>query len=191
MHQLVVTPLLVHRSAEYRRQQFKRESYSFDNLKSSQRNIQPYAGIHKSNQPYHRRSNPNLLDILPPPPLYAPEEEELLTRNLQNPYIRKDIHQRDCSQSRNLSESKRLSQSKQSINEVMKVRYFRGSLDESDVSSSANTTQSDQIHSNPARLDNKDYKRRRSRQRLELDKELQKELLNFNDIVTTFSDSAM
>ena len=68
MHQLVVTPLLLQKSS-VSTMQFKRESHSFDNLNTSGSDI--YAGVHKA-QSFHRRSNPNILDILPPPPIYAP-----------------------------------------------------------------------------------------------------------------------
>jgi len=68
MHQLLVTPLLLQKSSESKRP-FKRESHSFDNLNTSGSEI--YAGVHKPPS-FHRRSNPNILDLLPPPPVYAP-----------------------------------------------------------------------------------------------------------------------
>ena len=68
MHQLHVTPLLLNKGS-HSKSQFKRESLSFDNLKTSCSEI--YSDVHKA--PFsHRRSNPNILDILPPPPIYAP-----------------------------------------------------------------------------------------------------------------------
>ena len=68
MHQLLVTPLLLQNSSQYKKP-LKRESHSFDNLNTSGSDI--YAGVHKPPS-YHRRSNPNILDLLPPPPIYAP-----------------------------------------------------------------------------------------------------------------------
>ena len=65
MHQLLVTPLLLQKNSH----SFQRESHSFDNLNTSGSEI--YAGVHKV-QSRHRRSNPNILDLLPPPPIYAP-----------------------------------------------------------------------------------------------------------------------
>ena len=47
-----------------------RESRSSDNLRDSIADESPYyAGVHR------RRSNPNLLDMLPPPPVTAPPPE--------------------------------------------------------------------------------------------------------------------
>ena len=68
MHQLLVTPLLLQNSS-HSKKPLKRESHSFDNLNTSGSDI--YAGVHKPPS-YHRRSNPNILDLLPPPPIYAP-----------------------------------------------------------------------------------------------------------------------
>ena len=68
MHQLLVTPLLLQNSSQYKKP-LKRESHSCDNLNTSGSDI--YAGVHKPPS-CHRRSNPNILDLLPPPPIYAP-----------------------------------------------------------------------------------------------------------------------
>ena len=68
MHQLRVTPLLLQKSSDSKRV-LKRESHSFDNLNSS--NSEIYAGVNKA-KACKRRSNPNILDLLPPPPIYAP-----------------------------------------------------------------------------------------------------------------------
>ena len=68
MHQLHVTLLLLQNKI-YSKRPLKIESQSFDNLNSSGSEI--YAGVPKA--PYsHRRSNLNILDLLPPPPIYAP-----------------------------------------------------------------------------------------------------------------------
>ena len=65
MHQLLVSPLLVKKSSNSKRP-LKRESHSFDNFTTSNSEI-------SIGQSFHRRSNPNILDLLPPPPpIYAP-----------------------------------------------------------------------------------------------------------------------
>ena len=62
--ELAVRPLL--RNSGHR--QRCRESRSSDNLRDSVDESPYYAGVHR------RRSNPNLLDMLPPPPVTAPPE---------------------------------------------------------------------------------------------------------------------
>ena len=65
--ELAVRPLL--RNSVQHRQRC-RESRSSDNLRDSIADESPYyAGVHR------RRSNPNLLDMLPPPPVTAPPPE--------------------------------------------------------------------------------------------------------------------
>ena len=62
--ELAVRPLL--RNSGHR--QRCRESRSSDNLRDSVDESPYYAGVHR------RRSNPNILDMLPPPPVTAPPE---------------------------------------------------------------------------------------------------------------------
>ena len=70
MHELQVTPLLMHKGSKSRRnQRLKRGSQSFDECAEDYSSRQ-----YKPTRAYHRqRSNPNILDLIPPPPpLYAP-----------------------------------------------------------------------------------------------------------------------
>ena len=69
--ELAVAPLLrssLRGSSCQTRTRFK-ESRSSDNLRDSGGESSHYAGVHR------RRSNPNILDLLPPPPIYAPPSE--------------------------------------------------------------------------------------------------------------------
>ena len=74
MHELQVTPLLLHRntasSSQQRRQRrLQRASQSFDCGESSEE----YSNARLFRPAVARqRSNPNILDLIPPPPVYAP-----------------------------------------------------------------------------------------------------------------------
>ena len=74
MHELQVTPLLMHKSAKSRQSQrrLKRGSQSFDECGEDYHGR--ISNHHKPLRAYKRqRSNPNILDLIPPPPpLYAP-----------------------------------------------------------------------------------------------------------------------
>ena len=73
MHELQVTPLLMHKGSKSRHhQRLKRGSQSFDECGAEDYHTRSSHGHHK--RVYKRqRSNPNILDLIPPPPpLYAP-----------------------------------------------------------------------------------------------------------------------
>ena len=74
MHELQVTPLLMHKGSKSRHhQRLKRGSQSFDECGEDYRG-RVSTSHHKPARAYKRqRSNPNILDLIPPPPpLYAP-----------------------------------------------------------------------------------------------------------------------
>ena len=80
MHELQVTPLLMHKgstvtskSRQRSHQRLKRGSQSFDDCGGEEYSSRQY----KPTRAYHRqRSNPNILDLIPPPPpLYAPSSD--------------------------------------------------------------------------------------------------------------------
>ena len=73
MHELQVTPLLMHKGSKSRHhQRLKRGSQSFDECGEDYRGR--VTSHHKPSRAYKRqRSNPNILDLIPPPPpLCAP-----------------------------------------------------------------------------------------------------------------------
>ena len=73
MHELQVTPLLMHKGSKSRHQKrLKRASQSFDECAEE---FSSHVGLprHHKHRAYRQRSNPNILDLIPPPPpLYAP-----------------------------------------------------------------------------------------------------------------------
>ena len=71
MHELQVTPLLMHKGSKSRHQKrLKRASQSFDECGEE---MSGQSRQHKHRAYYRQRSNPNILDLIPPPPpLYAP-----------------------------------------------------------------------------------------------------------------------
>ena len=75
MHELQVTPLLMHKGSKSRHHQhrLKRGSQSFDECGAEDYHTRS-SRHHKPSRVYKRqRSNPNILDLIPPPPpLYAP-----------------------------------------------------------------------------------------------------------------------
>ena len=94
MHELQVTPLLMHKGSKSRHhKRLKRASQSFDE------SGEDFSSRHLKHRAYRQRSNPNILDLIPPPPpLYAPPS--LPQESLYTPPHLPDLNPSSSSSSR-------------------------------------------------------------------------------------------
>ena len=169
MHQLLVTPLLLQKGSSSKRP-FKRESHSFDNLNTSGSEI--YAGVHKAPS-FHRRSNPNILDLLPPPPIYAPPSLPKSTA----------YYTPSCGSSNRYYPSSNRSTSGPQSHSAFKRRHIK-IYDGCDIDGTHESISLDNQQECPNHPNHFNKK-----QTSEIEQALEQELTSFHETVTNFSDN--